>query len=165
MTEQELREQVDAIEHNPQRIRQAVTGLDATTLRFKPAPNKWSILEILAHLADIEVLYGYRMRQMMADKEPVIAPIDQDDWARNLGYLEGAPEEFLAAYLAARRANVRLLRRLRAADLEKGAFHPEKNRKVTLAEIIGMMAGHDPNHLQQIERLKAQANIKASAAG
>lgn len=165
MTEQKLREQVDAIEHNPQPIRQAVTGLDATTLRFKPAPNKWSILEILAHLADIEVLYGYRMRQMMADKEPVIAPIDQDDWARNLGYLEDPPEEFLDAYLAARRANVRLLRRLRASDLEKGAFHPEMNRKVTLSELIGMMAAHEPNHLQQIERLKQQATAKASAAG
>lgn len=157
MTEQEFRQHLDAIEHNPARIAPAVAGLDDATLRYKPNPQKWCILEILGHLADIEVLYGYRMRQMMADKQPTIAPIDQDDWARNLGYLEGSPAEFLAAYLAARRANLRLLRRLKLADLDKGAFHPEKNRQVTLGELIGMMAGHEPNHLGQIERLKQQA--------
>ena len=157
MTEQELRQQVDIIEKNPSLIVQAVAGLDDRTLRYQPAPGKWCILEILGHLADVEVLYGYRMRQMMADKEPAIAPIDQDDWARNLGYLEGTPAEFLAAYQAARRANLRLLRRLKPADLERGALHPEKGRKVTLGELLGMMAGHEPNHAAQIERIKQQA--------
>lgn len=157
MTQQELDEKLAAVERGPSLIAAAVAGLDDATLRFKPAPGKWCILEILGHLADIEVLYGYRMRQMIADKEPVIAPVDQDDWARNLGYLEATPAELLDAYQAARRANLRLLRRLRPADLEKGAFHPERGGKVTLAELLGMMAGHDPNHLAQIERLKREA--------
>ena len=91
---------------------------------------------------------------MLADKEPVIATIEQDDWARNLGCLEATPAELLDAYQAARRANLRLLRRLKLADLEKGAFHPELKRKVTVADLIGMMAGHDPNHAGQIERIK-----------
>ena len=157
MTDHELREKIDAIERGPALVAAAATGVDERTLRYKPAPEKWCILEILGHLADIEVLYGYRMRQMMADREPTIAPIDQDDWARNLGYLEGAAPDFLAAFQAARRANVRLWRRLRPADLQKGAFHPEKGRKVTLEELLGMMSGHDPNHAGQIERLKQQA--------
>jgi len=157
MTDHELREKIDAIEGGPALVAAAATGVDDRTLRYKPAPGKWCILEILGHLADIEVLYGYRMRQMIADREPAIAPIDQDDWARSLGYLEGAPSDFLAAYQSARRANVRLLRRLQPADLQKGAFHPEKRRKVTLEELIGMMVIHDPNHAGQIERLKQQA--------
>ena len=157
MTQQELNEKLAAVESGPSRIAAAVAGLDDAALRFKPAPGKWCILEILGHLADIEVLYGYRMRQMMADKEPVIAPIDQDDWARHLGYLDATPSELLEAYQAARRANLRLLRRLQPADLEKGAFHPERGSKVALEELLGMMAGHDPNHLSQIERLKQQA--------
>jgi hypothetical protein len=86
-----------------------------------------------------------------------IAPIDQDDWAKNLGYMEASPEELLESYIAARRANLRLLRRLTPADLEKGAFHPEHKRKVTLAELIGMMARHEPNHLVQILRLRQSA--------
>ncbi len=157
MTEQEFRKHLDAIEQGPSRIAEAVSGLDAAVLRFKPAPDKWCILEILGHLADIEVLYGYRMRQMIADREPVIAPIDQDEWARNLGYTSATPDELLAAYQAARKANLRLLRRLRPADLSKGAFHPERKAKVTLEDLIPMMSGHEPNHLAQIERLKQQA--------
>jgi len=157
MTDHELREKIDAIEGGPALVTAAATGGDDRTLRSKPAPDKWCILEILGHLADIEVLYGYRMRQMIADREPVLAPIDQNDWARNLGYLEGSPSDFLAAYQAARRANLRLLRRLEATDLAKGAFHPEKGRQVTLEELIGMMVIHDPNHAGQIERLKQQA--------
>ncbi|MCI0353657.1 MAG: DinB family protein [Acidobacteria bacterium] len=157
MTENELRQKLNSIAAGPLLIAAAVVGLDDAILRRKSAPDKWCILEILGHLADIEVLYGYRLRQMLADKEPVIAPIEQDDWARNLGYLEATPAELVEAYQAARRANLRLLHRMKLADLEKGAFHPELKRKVTVADLIGMMAGHDPNHLGQIERLKQQA--------
>ncbi len=158
MTGQELQKQIDTIADGPELVVAAAAGVDDRTLGYKPSPDKWCILEILGHLTDIEVLYGYRMRQMMADKEAVIAPIDQDDWARNLGYMEAKPAELLEAYQAARRANVRLLRQIKSADLDsKGAFHPEKKRKVTLGELIGMMAGHDPNHAGQIERLKRQA--------
>ena len=157
MTEKELRVHIDTIERGPSMVGAAVAGADDNALRYKPGPGKWCILEILGHLADVEVVYGYRMRQMLADKEPAIAPIDQDDWARHLGYLEADPAELLAAYQAARRANVRLLRRLKPADLEsKGAFHPEKKRRVTLGELVGMMATHDPNHAGQIERLKKE---------
>lgn len=156
MTLQELKEKLQAIESGPSLIAAAVASIGDATLRRKPAPDKWSILEILGHLADIEVVYGYRLRQMLADREPAIAPIEQDDWARNLGYLEASPAELLTAYQAARAANLRLLRRLTPADLEKGAFHPERGRKVTVGELIGMMAGHDPNHLGEIERLKQQ---------
>ncbi len=157
MTAAELNERLRAIETGPSLIAAAVTGLGDAVLRHKADPGKWCILEILGHLADIEVLYGYRLRQMLADKEPVIAPIDRDDWARHLGYLEASPAELLEAYQAARRANLRLLRRMKVEDLEKGAFHPEHKRKVTVEELIGMMAGHDPNHLGQIERLKQHA--------
>jgi len=132
MTEQELRQHIDAIEHGPALVTEAAAGTDANTLRFKPAPNKWCILEILGHLADIKVLYGYRMRQMLADREPTIAPIDQDDWARNLGYMEGSASEFLATFQTARRANVRLLRRLRMADLQKGLSTPRRGAKSPL---------------------------------
>ena len=79
MTEQELKKQIEKIKEGPTLVVAAVHGLDARALRFKSDPKKWCALEILGHLADIEVFYGYRMRQMIADKEPTIAPIDQDD--------------------------------------------------------------------------------------
>jgi hypothetical protein len=157
MTETELKEHLDAAEKNPKQIAAAVSGLPDKTLRYKPAPDKWCILEILGHLADIEIVYAYRFRQMLADSEPVIAPMDQDDWARHLGYMETPAPELVALYGLNRHHNLRLLRRLKASDLEKGAFHPEYKRKVTVAEMVEKMGGHGTNHLEQIEKLKAVA--------
>ena len=157
MTEAELKKHLEAAETSPKQIAAAVSGLPDKVLRYKPAPNKWCILEILAHLADMEILYGYRIRQMLADKDPVIAIIDQDAWAQNLGYMQESPAELVAAYGLNLYGNIRLLRRLKEPDLEKGAYHPEQKRKVTVAEYVGMLAGHGANHLQQIERLKKEA--------
>ena len=160
MTEAELKKHLDDAEKSPKQIAAAVSGLPDKTLRYKPAPDKWCILEILAHLADMEILYAYRMRQMLADKNPVIAPIDQDAWAKHLGYLESSPAELVALYGLNRHATLQLLRRLKPGDLEKSAQHPELKRAVTVAEYVGMMSGHGPNHLAQIERLKKEAARK-----
>ena len=157
MNEAELKQHLEAAEKSPKQIAAAVSGLPDKTLRYKPTPDKWCILEVLGHLADIEVVYAYRMRQMLADKKPVIAPMDGDDWARNLGYTETPPAELVALYGLNRHANLRLLRRLKVADLGKSAFHPELQREVTVAEMIEKMAGHGAGHLQQIERLKKDA--------
>src|SRR5271170_6174935 len=124
MTEADLKKHLAAAEKSPKQIAAAVSGLPEKTLRYKPAPDKWSILEILAHLADMEILYAYRMRQMLADRDPVIAPIDQDAWAKNLGYMESSPPELVALYGLNRHANLRLLRRLKIDDLQKSARHP-----------------------------------------
>lgn len=157
MTQTELTKHLDAAEKSPKQIAAAVSGLPDKVLRYKPAPDKWCILEILAHLADMEILYAYRMRQMIADKEPVLAVIDQDDWARNLGYMEESSAELVALYGLNRYHNVQLLRRLHPGDLEKSAYHPELKKDVALAEYIGKMGGHGANHLQQIERLKKES--------
>ena len=157
MTEAEFKSHLDAAEKSPKQIAAAVVGLSDKILRYKPAPDKWCILEILAHLADVEVLYAYRMRQMLADEKPVLAPIDQDAWARNLGYMQSNPMEMVAQYGLNRHANLQLLRRLKTADLEKSAYHPEKKGPVTVADIVQMMSKHGRNHLEQIEKLKQQA--------
>jgi hypothetical protein len=165
MTSREFKELLDVAEKSPEQVARAVMGLPAKVLQYKPAPNKWSVQEILAHLADAELVYGFRLRQAIADKEPTFAPIDQDAWAANLGYMEPTPPELIALYSLLRRANLRVLRRLTPADLEKGGFHPEHKRKVTVAEVVQMMAKHGPNHLEQIERLKQMAGAGAVPSG
>ncbi len=157
MTEQPLKQMIDAAERNPEDIARAITGLPTKVLQYKPAPGKWCIQEIVAHLADSELVFAYRLRQALADKQPTFAPIDQDDWARGLGYMEASVPELLAQYSLLRRSNVRLLRRAQAADFEKSGFHPDQKKQITVAELAGYMARHGPNHLQQIERLKQQA--------
>jgi hypothetical protein len=160
MTDSEFKKHLDAAEKSPKEIASAVSGLSEQTLRYKPLPDKWCVLEILGHLADIETVYGYRMRQMLADTKPVIAPIDQDAWARNLNYLNSPPMELVAFYALARHHNLRLLRSLKTSDLNKSAFHPEMQREMTIADLVERMAGHGAAHLQQIERSKAAAGSK-----
>jgi uncharacterized damage-inducible protein DinB len=157
MTAQEFKKLLDTAEKNPEQVARAVMGLPSKVLQYKPAPHKWSAQEILAHLADTELVYGYRLRQAIAEKEPTFAPIDQDAWAANLGYMEPTPPELIALYSLLRRANLRVLRRLKPADLERAGFHPEHKRKITVAELLEMMAKHGANHLEQIERLKQMA--------
>lgn len=157
MTHAELAKLLDAAEKSPKQIAGAVSGLPDKTLRYKPDTGKWCILEILAHLADMEILYAYRMRQMIADKNPVLAIIDQDDWARNLGYMQESPAELVALYGLNRYHNLQMLRRLKLEDLKKSAYHPELNKNVPLEKYVEMMRGHGANHLHQIERLKKEA--------
>jgi hypothetical protein len=154
MTESELKNHLNAAEKNPKQVAAAVSGLAEKVLRYKPAPDKWCILEILGHLADVEIVYAYRLRQMLADKKPVIAPMDQNDWARNLGYLETPAPELIALYGLNRHANLRLLQRLKPGDLEKSAFHPETKKDFTVAELVERLGTHGASHLAQIERLK-----------
>lgn len=159
MTEIELKKHLEAAEKSPKQVAAAVSGLTEKVLRYKPAPDKWCIHEILGHLADVEIVYGYRLRQMLADKKPVIAPMDQDDWARNLGHLETPAAELVALYALNRHANLRLLQRLKPGDLEKSAYHPEAKQEFTVAQLIERMATHGSSHLGQIERLKREAGL------
>jgi len=157
MTEVELNKHLDAAEKSPKQVAAAVSGLPDEVLRYKPAPGKWCILEILGHLADVEIVYAYRLRQMLADKKPVIAPMDQNDWAQNLGYMQNPPAELVALYGLNRHANLRLLRRLKPGDLEKSAFHPETQKNVSVGELVERMGTHGASHLQQVDRLKREA--------
>ena len=157
MTDAEFKSHLDAAEKSPKQIAAAVSGLAEQTVRYKPGPDKWCILDVLGHLADMEVMYAYRMRQMLADKKPVIAPIDQDDWAKNLHYTEESAAELVALYGLNRHHNLQLLRRLQPGDLDKSAYHPELQHNVTLAEYVEKMGTHGANHLRQIERLKREA--------
>jgi hypothetical protein len=157
MTEAELKKHLDASEKSPKEIAAAVSGLSEKVLRYKPSPERWCVLEILGHLADVEIIYGYRLRQMLADTKPVIAPLDQNAWARNLNYLDSPAAELVAFYGLARHHNLRLLRSLKASDFSKSAFHPEMQREMAVADLVERMGGHGAAHLQQIEKLKAAA--------
>jgi uncharacterized damage-inducible protein DinB len=157
VTIEEARQSFEKIERGPATIAAAVQGASPAALRYRPSPQKWCILEIVAHLADVELVYGHRLRQALAEPKPNFATMDQEAWAANLGYTDIPVEDSLEAFRVARKANVRLLRRISEADLSKGGFHPELKSVHTIADLIQRMIKHDPNHLGQIERLKQQA--------
>ena len=132
--------------------------LGAQGLRRSPAPGKWSAAEILCHLADCEVVFAYRLRQALAEPHHVIQPFDQDVWAAGYETLDGA--EALAVFTAVRRWNLALFARLTAADFEKRLTHPERG-DMTVRTVMETMAGHDLNHIGQIESIAQGAAATA----
>jgi hypothetical protein len=127
-----------------------VERLGVAGLKRSPAPGKWSAGAILCHLADCEMVFGFRLRQALAEPYHVIQPFDQDRWAKPYDALDG--HDALALFAATRRWNLALLDTVSPDDLSKKLTHPERG-EMTFQTVIETMAGHDLNHLAQLERI------------
>jgi hypothetical protein len=125
-------------------------------LRERPAPEKWSVVEIMAHLADVEIVGSWRFRLILAHDGTPVQAFDQDEWVTNLRYQETDPAESIELFDAARTANLRLFRRVEPARLENRGVHPERGPE-SVAHIIRLFAGHDLNHLGQIDDIVRRA--------
>jgi len=115
-----------------------------------PAPGKWSAAEIVCHLADCELAFGFRLRQTLAEKDHVIQPFDQDKWAPP--YHGISAKDALAAFAALRNWNLLLIGKALPHAAGKTVTHPERGT-MTFKTIVETMAGHDLNHLAQLKRL------------
>ncbi|MGH9488740.1 MAG: DinB family protein [Terriglobales bacterium] len=111
------------------------------------APGKWSVREILCHLADCEVVFTFRLRQALAEEHHVIQPFDQDRWAAAYRAYDAAAA--LALFSALRGWNIAFIRGLKPEDLSKRLSHPERG-EMPMSILVETMAGHDLNHLGQI---------------
>ena len=136
----------------PGRIRKLVRRLPARQLKRRPAPGKWSIAEILAHLADAELVGGNRIRMILGAPGTPIQAFDQDDWAKAMRYREQDARTSLEAFCVLRERNLALLRSLSPRQWKQYGMHQERGKE-TVARVTEMFAGHDLNHLKQIERL------------
>jgi uncharacterized damage-inducible protein DinB len=120
-----------------------------------PALGKWSIREILAHLADCELVFCFRLRQTLAEDHSIIQPFDQERWAQR--YAAYNFDSALALFEAARNWNLRLLLTISEDDRRHPTTHPERGT-MTFWTIVETMAGHDINHMQQIEKIAADVS-------
>lgn len=136
----------------PKKLAALLRGQDRKRLARRPGPGKWSVAEILAHLADAEVAIGWRMRQILGSPGVAVQAYDQDAWAGTFGYAKRDPRQSLAAYAAARAANVVLLKSVPRSAWESYGMHAERGKE-TVAHMIKLTAGHDLNHIQQIEAI------------
>ena len=139
----------------PGRIRKLVRRLPARRLKRRPAPGKWSIAEILAHLADVEIAVGYRIRMVLGKPGTPIQAYDQDVWAKVGRYRDRDARRSLEMFATLRESNLALLRSLSPRQWKQYGMHQERGKE-TVARIAEMLAGHDLNHLKQIERLAKQ---------
>jgi hypothetical protein len=134
----------------PEEIGRLIEAIGGERVNTAPAPGKWSAAEIVAHLADCELVFGFRLRQTLAEDAPVIQPFDQDKWAANY---RGVPaSQALDAFTALRGWNLRLIGGALPEAADRPVTHPERGR-MTFLTIVETMAGHDLNHLGQLQRL------------
>lgn len=114
------------------------------------APGKWTARQILCHLADVEITMGYRLRQILSEDDHRIQPIDENAWASRYGSLDARTAA--RSFRALREWNLELANSLRDVDLARPAFHPERGPEPA-HELLRMWAGHDRNHLAQLEQI------------
>jgi hypothetical protein len=141
---------LDILTETPHLIRSLLDAMGPGKSSKSPAPGKWSPGEIVAHLADCELVFGFRLRQTLAEDSPTIQPFDQDNWARTYKGVE--PIEACAAFSAFRKWNLILLESALPAAANRPVTHPERGA-MTFQTIVETMAGHDLNHLAQLQRI------------
>jgi uncharacterized damage-inducible protein DinB len=139
-----------SIKAAPDRFTELISGASQVQLLQQPAPNKWSVRDILCHLADCEIAFAFRLRQALAENRHTIQPFDQDAFARNYGALRA--DEALSTYTNLRRWDVSFIDTVGPAAMSKVVTHPERG-EMTFQTIVETMAGHDLNHFGQIAGL------------
>jgi hypothetical protein len=143
---------VQILRQTPDAIKQLLDGMPAAILTTPEAPGKWSIREVLAHLADSELVGGYRLRMVLAHDRPQIIGYDQDLWANRLRYSQADIGDAFDQFSALRRANLRLWQNLSPADLVRVGVHNERGEE-SVGHMRKLYAAHDLLHLRQLERI------------
>jgi DinB superfamily len=136
----------------PGKLERLIKGLSITKLRERPAADKWSVSEIVAHLDDAEIVTGFRMRMILGAPGASIAAYNQDSWVTSGHYEMRDPHKSFEQFRVAREANLALLKSLTPEQWKHYGMHSERGPE-TIELIVRMAAGHDINHLQQIERI------------
>ncbi len=134
-------------------IGRLLNAMGAEKVNTPPTKGKWSPAQIVAHLADCELVFAFRLRQTLAEDAPVIQPFDQDQWAAT--YTDVPAAQALELFRALRGWNLRLLGLALPAAAERPVTHPDRGT-MTFLTIVETMAGQDLNHLGQLEKIREQ---------
>lgn len=150
------RDPLDVLAEQLTWLERRTAGLDDAVLRRPEAPGKWSVIEVIQHLADSDVVVAWRSRLILAEDRPAIQGYDQDAWARNLGYGHASLDVAMGQLRGVRTANLRLWRSLTPAQRARVGIHSERGPE-SLDLLLRLMGGHDLVHRRQIERVLAAA--------
>jgi hypothetical protein len=158
MDEAQFKAQVEALAAFPEQLKRQLEGLSDAALRFRPAPDGWSIVEIVGHMTDVDAIWPGRVRQMLSTDNPQLQGVD-NDVVRQRDY-QNKQIGLMLITLAERRADfVELLRMLRAAQLARPGLHPTRG-PITVGDAPAALADHDRGHREQIA-----ANLAAFERG
>jgi hypothetical protein len=136
----------------PKKLALLLKGKTGKQLMRRPAPDKWSVAEIVAHLADAELAISWRIRQILSNNAIPIQAYDQDVWAKTFDYAHRDPRQSLTNFRTLREANVALLKSVPRKLWDNYGVHEERGNE-SISHVVRMVAGHDLNHLQQVQRI------------
>jgi hypothetical protein len=155
----ELIDLLERFRRGPELVAMSITGAAGPELDFVPAPGKWSVRQILCHLADGEIVAAARFRTLLAEDNPLIVAYDQDAWAANLDYTHRKIAQALETLRHMRATTYDLLHAAPEAAFERTGNHSERG-SFTLLELLRLMVEHAEKHCEQISR--ARQKYKAS---
>jgi len=150
----ELAELLERFRRGPELIAAAMTGAAGAELDYVPAPGKWSVRQILCHMADADIVAAARFRRVIAEEKPPLAPYDQDAWGRNLDYATRKTVPALEMYRQIRAWTYELLSGLPESAFERNGIHSERG-EMTLKEMLGIYARHAEKHAEQMRSVRA----------
>ena len=136
----------------PKKLAALIKGKQKKRLMRRPAPGKWSIAEIMAHLADAEIAIAWRLRQILSTNGVPIQAYDQDRWASTFDYAHRDPRQSLENFRVLRESNLALLKKVPRTTWENYGVHEERGNE-SIGHLVRMVAGHDLNHLGQVEAI------------
>lgn len=137
------------------KLSKLIEGLSPRELNYRSAPDKWSIRDIIGHLADGELAHSYRYRKILAEDRPPIDPYDQNAFAERARKQKEPVRNALERFRSLRDANLKLIRSTPKADWERYGVHAERGDE-SFGRIVMLLAGHDINHLNQIEAIRKE---------
>ncbi len=146
------RDPLEVLGSSARHLGSLISGRSREALSRRPEPGKWSIVEILAHLADAEIVLSWRFRSILASNGTPIQSYDQNTWSATFRYADTNPVESLKLFEVARAANLSLLKRVDPALHTNYGMHAERGRE-SVEHLKRLLAGHDLNHISQIEKL------------
>jgi hypothetical protein len=144
---------LERFRRGPELLAVVLTGVFGEEEDFITAPGKWSIRQILAHLADAELVGAHRFRQVLAEDSPTLIAFDQEAWARNLDYARRKPKQSLDTFRRQRGENYELLKNLPESAYERAGNHSE-NGRMTLRQLLEGFAGHAESHARQMQLIR-----------
>lgn len=141
------------------KLKKLVRGLDRKQLTWRPAPGKWSIAEILAHVADTEIVAAWRLRLILGSNGAPVQGFDQDSWAAVFKYAKADVKRSIEIFSFLREMNLAMLKSVPRELWDNSGIHSERGKE-SVAHIVRMFAGHDTNHIRQIEEILTQLKNK-----
>jgi len=147
------RDPLRILKDTPGTIREAVSGVQEKVLSTPEAPGKWSMAQVLWHLADSELVWGFRLRMVLAQERPPLTGYDQNAWVERLAQSRPNVQEVVREFSVLRAGNLRLLEGVSPVDLKRVGVHSERGEE-SLELMIPLYAGHDLVHLRQLDRIR-----------